>query len=115
MRTVRHAHLAHRQIEPTAAGGPGLTDKDVEGFYQDNSKIIGLLLSRPAAGCACHGDGPPTRNTGIEDASTLSDANIGGTYSGKGYNPELLTVTTLDRYSFRFFNRISVPEQLRPR
>lgn len=45
LRTVRHERLAHRQIEPTAATGPGLTDEEIESFYQDNSKIIGLLLS----------------------------------------------------------------------
>jgi hypothetical protein len=45
LRAVRHGLLAHRQIEPTAATGPGLTDKEIESFYQDNSKIIGLLLS----------------------------------------------------------------------
>jgi acyl-homoserine lactone acylase PvdQ len=44
LRTVRHERLAHRQIEPTAAAGPGLTDEEIESFYQDNSKIIGLLL-----------------------------------------------------------------------
>jgi hypothetical protein len=45
LRTVRHERLAHRQIELTAATGPGLTDEEIESFYQDNSKIIGLLLS----------------------------------------------------------------------
>jgi hypothetical protein len=45
MRTVRHERLAHRQIELTAAAGPSLTDDEIEAFYQDNSKIIGLLLS----------------------------------------------------------------------
>ncbi len=45
LRTVRHERLAHRQIEPAAATGPGLADKEVESFYQDNSKLIGLLLS----------------------------------------------------------------------
>jgi hypothetical protein len=45
LRTVRHEHLAHRQIEPTPATGPGLTDKEIESFYQENSKIVGLLLS----------------------------------------------------------------------
>lgn len=45
LRTVRHERLAHRQVEPTAATGPGLTDDEIESFYQDNSKIIGMLLS----------------------------------------------------------------------
>jgi hypothetical protein len=45
LRTVRHERLAHRQIEPTAATGPGLTDDEIQSFYHDNSKIIGLLLS----------------------------------------------------------------------
>ena len=49
LRTVRHERLAHRQIEPTAATGPGLPDTDVESFYQDNSKIIGRLLSLVSA------------------------------------------------------------------
>ena len=44
LRTVRNERLAHRQIEPTAATGPGLTDEEIESFYQDNSKIIRLLL-----------------------------------------------------------------------
>ncbi len=45
LRAVRHERLAHRQIEPTAAMGPDLTDDEIESFYQDNSRIIGLLLS----------------------------------------------------------------------
>jgi hypothetical protein len=46
LRTVRHERLAHRQIEqPSAVGGPGLTDKEIEAFYQDNSRIISLLSS----------------------------------------------------------------------
>ncbi len=45
LRTVRHERLAHRQIEPAAATGPGLTDDEIKSFYQDNSKIIGILLS----------------------------------------------------------------------
>lgn len=45
LRTVRHERLAHRHIEPTAATGPSLTDDEIEAFYQDNSKIIRILLS----------------------------------------------------------------------
>jgi hypothetical protein len=45
LRTVRHERLAHRQIETSAAIGPGLTDEEIEAFYQDNSRIISLLLS----------------------------------------------------------------------
>lgn len=45
LRTVRHQRLAHRQIEPAAAVQASPTDKEIEGFYQDNSKLIRLLLS----------------------------------------------------------------------
>jgi AbiU2 len=46
LRTVRHERLAHRQIEqPSAVGGPGLTDEEIEAFYQNNSRIISLLSS----------------------------------------------------------------------
>jgi HEPN superfamily AbiU2-like protein len=44
LRAVRHERLAHRRIEPTAATGPGLTDEEIEFFYQDNLKIIQRLL-----------------------------------------------------------------------
>jgi hypothetical protein len=45
LRTMRHERLAHRQITLTAVTGPGLTDKEIESLYQDNAKLIGLLLS----------------------------------------------------------------------
>jgi hypothetical protein len=45
LRTVRHERLAHRQIEPSAVTRPSLTDNEIESFFQDNSKIVGLLLS----------------------------------------------------------------------
>lgn len=45
LRTVRHERLAHRQIDLTAATGPGLTDEEIESFYQDSSEIVRLLLS----------------------------------------------------------------------
>lgn len=45
LRKVRHGRLAHREIDPSAAAGPGLTDEEIEAFYQDNSKIISRLLS----------------------------------------------------------------------
>jgi hypothetical protein len=40
LRSLRHRHLAHREVEPVAAGGADLTDEEIERFYQDNSKII---------------------------------------------------------------------------
>lgn len=45
MRNLRHQRLAHRTAEPIAAIGAELTDKEIETFYQDNSKIISVSLS----------------------------------------------------------------------
>jgi hypothetical protein len=43
MQTLRNGRLAHREIAP--ATGSSATDEEVESFYQDMSKLIGLLLS----------------------------------------------------------------------
>lgn len=43
--TLRHERLAHRQLAPTTATGVNTTDEDIEQFYQDNAKLIQLLLS----------------------------------------------------------------------
>ena len=43
MQTLRNERLAHRAI--AAATGSNATDEEVESFYQDMSKLIGLLLS----------------------------------------------------------------------
>jgi acyl-homoserine lactone acylase PvdQ len=43
--TLRHQRLAHRQVEPASASGPDITDEEIESFYEDNLKIIRLLLS----------------------------------------------------------------------
>jgi hypothetical protein len=45
LRRLRHERLAHRQIEAVAATGLDPTDEEIESFYQDNSTLIGLLLS----------------------------------------------------------------------
>jgi hypothetical protein len=44
---LRHQRLAHRQLERTkaAAKGASATDEEIEEFYQDNSKLIEMLLS----------------------------------------------------------------------
>ena len=42
---LRHERLAHRQIAPAAATGASATDDDIEEFYQDNSRLIHILLS----------------------------------------------------------------------
>jgi hypothetical protein len=43
MQTLRNERLAHREI--AAVTGSSATDEEVESFYQDMSKLIGLLLS----------------------------------------------------------------------
>jgi hypothetical protein len=43
MQRLRNERLAHREI--AAATGSSATDHEVESFYQDMSKLIGLLLS----------------------------------------------------------------------
>jgi AbiU2 len=51
LRRLRHERLAHRQTEamPVAATGLDATDEEIESFYQDNSKLVGLLSSLVAA------------------------------------------------------------------
>jgi hypothetical protein len=45
LRKLRHERLAHLHIEAVAATGLDPTDDEIESFYQDNSKLIGVLLS----------------------------------------------------------------------
>jgi AbiU2 len=45
LRNLRNTRLAHRQTTPGAPHSADLTDKEIEGFYQDNSKLIHILLS----------------------------------------------------------------------
>jgi AbiU2 len=42
---LRHERLAHRQLVPATATGANATDEEIEEFYQDNSKLIRILLS----------------------------------------------------------------------
>ena len=42
---LRHERLAHRQLAPATATGANATDEEIENFYQDNSKLIHILLS----------------------------------------------------------------------
>jgi hypothetical protein len=51
LQTLRNEHLAHRQTSLTAAAGADATDVEIEAFYIDNSKLIGLLLSLVTATC----------------------------------------------------------------
>jgi hypothetical protein len=45
LRALRHERLAHRQLSPATAPGASATDEEIEEFYQDNSKLIHILLS----------------------------------------------------------------------
>jgi hypothetical protein len=45
LRNLRNTRLAHRQATPIAPHSADLTDKEIESFYQDNSKLIHVLLS----------------------------------------------------------------------
>jgi hypothetical protein len=45
LRNLRNERLAHRQLSPATAPGATATDEDIEEFYQDNSKLIHILLS----------------------------------------------------------------------
>jgi len=45
LRALRHERLAHRQISEAMAAGATATDEEIEEFYQDNSKLIHILLS----------------------------------------------------------------------
>ena len=42
---LRHERLAHHQLAPATPTGANATDKEIEEFYQDNSKLIHILLS----------------------------------------------------------------------
>jgi hypothetical protein len=42
---LRHERLAHRALAPAAATGASVADKEIEEFYQDNSRLIHVLLS----------------------------------------------------------------------
>jgi hypothetical protein len=41
---LRHERLAHRQLAKATATGANATDEEIEEFYQDNSKLIEILL-----------------------------------------------------------------------
>jgi hypothetical protein len=41
---LRHKRLAHRDLAPATATGANATDEEIEEFYQDNSKLIRILL-----------------------------------------------------------------------
>jgi hypothetical protein len=45
LRRLRNQRLAHRPAKVAAAAGLDPTDEEIESFYQDNSKLVGLLLS----------------------------------------------------------------------
>jgi len=45
LRRLRNKRLAHRPVKAVAATGLDPTDEEIESFYQDNSKLVGLLLS----------------------------------------------------------------------
>jgi len=45
LQALRHERLAHRQLAPTTTPGASATDEEIEEFYQDNSKLIHILLS----------------------------------------------------------------------
>lgn len=46
LRSLRNERLAHRQVETKArATGATSTDEEIEEFYQDNSKLVHILLS----------------------------------------------------------------------
>jgi hypothetical protein len=42
---LRNERLAHRQLAQATATGANATDEEIEEFYQDNSKLIHILLS----------------------------------------------------------------------
>jgi hypothetical protein len=45
LRSLRNERLAHRQVETEArATGATTTDEEIEKFYQDNSKLVHILL-----------------------------------------------------------------------
>jgi AbiU2 len=45
LRALRHERLAHRQLSAATAAGANATDEEIEEFYQDNRKLIQILLS----------------------------------------------------------------------
>jgi hypothetical protein len=46
LRSLRNERLAHRQVETkTRATGATATDEEIEEFFQDNSKLVHILLS----------------------------------------------------------------------
>jgi hypothetical protein len=45
LRRLRNQRLAHRPAKEVAATGLAPTDEEIESFYQDISKLVGLLLS----------------------------------------------------------------------
>jgi AbiU2 len=45
LRALRHERLAHRQLLPATAARANATDEEIEEFYQDNSKLIQVLMS----------------------------------------------------------------------
>jgi hypothetical protein len=45
LRRLRNQRLAHRPAKEVAATGLDPTDEEIESFYQDKSKLVGLLLS----------------------------------------------------------------------
>ena len=45
LRSLRNERLAHRQVKTKArATGATATDEEIEEFYQDNSKLVHILL-----------------------------------------------------------------------
>ena len=45
LRALRNEFLAHRQAIPTSCTGDDTTDQEIESFYDDNLKLVRLLLS----------------------------------------------------------------------
>ena len=41
----RNERLAHRQLAPATPTGANTSDEEIEGFYQDNLKLVQILLS----------------------------------------------------------------------
>jgi hypothetical protein len=44
LKTLRDERLAHRQVSTAKAPETSVTDREIEEFYQDNSKLLSLLL-----------------------------------------------------------------------
>jgi len=45
LRVLRHEHFAHRRLVRSVELSQSKMDRDIESFYQDNSRLISLLLS----------------------------------------------------------------------